>query len=87
LPHRNIIIQQNNLFGLANALGRIFINPKYDQIEDLNGYIIVERDGKYGAINSQGLSTIPLIYDYLSYDAFNDMFFAKVNAQWIEVKF
>ena len=86
LPHNNIIIQQNQLFGLANAQGRILINPKYDQIQDLNGYIIVKRHGKYGAINSQGLSTIPLIYDYLSYDTFNDIFFAKVSAQWVEVK-
>lgn len=85
LPHRNIIIQQNNLFGLSDSQGKIFINPKYDQLKDLNnGYIIVERGGKYGAINSQGISTIPLIYDYLTYDAYNNVFFAKVNTQWTE---
>jgi hypothetical protein len=85
LPHRNIVIKQNGLFGLADPQGRIFINPKYDQLQDLNnGYIIVERGGKYGAINSQGVSTIPLIYDYLSFDAYNDIFFAKVNTEWTE---
>ena len=87
LPHRNILIQQNKLFGLADAQGRIFINPKYDQLKDLNnGFIIVERAGKYGAINAQGVSTIPLIYDYLGYDAYNDIFLAKVSTEWIEVK-
>ena len=87
LPHRNIIIKQNNLVGLSDAQGKIFINPKYDQLRDLNnGYIIVKRGGKYGAINAQGVSTIPLIYDYLSYDAFNDIFLAKVNTQWTEAK-
>ena len=85
LPHRNIVIKQNGLFGLSDPQGRIFINPKYDQLQDLNnGYIIVERGGKYGAINSQGVSTIPLIYDYLSFDAYNDIFFAKVNTEWTE---
>ena len=71
--------------GLSDAQGKIFINPKYDQLRDLNnGYIIVERAGKYGAINAQGVSTIPLIYDYLTYDAYNDIFLAKVSTQWTE---
>lgn len=87
LSHRNIIIQQNKLFGLSDPQGKIFINPKYDQLQDLNnGYIIVERAGKFGAINAQGVSTIPLIYDYLSYDAYNNIFLAKVNTEWKEVK-
>ncbi len=86
LPHRNVVIRQNNLVGLSDPQGRIFINPKYDHIWDLNnGYIIVERGGKYGAVNAQGVSTIPLIYDYLRYDAFNDIFLAKVNTQWSDV--
>jgi hypothetical protein len=87
LPHRNILIRQDNLVGLADPQGKILINPKYNQLRDLNnGYIIVERNGKYGAISLKGISTIPLIYDYISYDAYNDVFFGKVNAQWSEVK-
>jgi hypothetical protein len=88
LPNRNIIIKQNNLLGLFGPQGNILINAKYNKLDDLNnGYIIVERDGKYGAITAQGVSTIPLIYDYLTYDPFNKMFYAMENSEWADIKF
>jgi hypothetical protein len=63
------------------------INPKYNKLKDLNnGYIIVERDGKYGAITVQGVSTIPLIYDYISYDISNNSFLAMIKSEWTKVK-
>ena len=47
LEHGNLLIQQEKMFGLANAEGKILINPKYHTLEDLNNnYVIVERDGK-----------------------------------------
>ncbi len=83
LPHGNIIIQQNKLLGLADSHGKILINPKYHKLKDLNnGYIIVERDGKYGSITLQGISTIPLIYDFLSYDNANATFLGMVKSEW-----
>lgn len=88
LANRNIIIKQNDLLGLFGPQGNILINAKYNRLEDLNnGYIIVEREGKYGAITAQGVSTIPLIYDYLTYDSFNNVFYAMVNSAWAEIKF
>ena len=75
------------MFGLANAEGKILINPKYHRLEDLNNsYVIVERDGKYGVVTAQGISTIPLIYDHISYDAFNNAFIALKKSQWSQLK-
>ena len=88
LPNRNIIIQQNGLVGLSDAQGKVLVNPKFHAISDLNnGYIIVARDGKYGAVTVQGVSTIPLIYDYLTYAPANNIFFAMTKSDWGEVKF
>ena len=64
------------------------INPKYHKLKDLNnGYIIVERDGKYGAITLQGISTIPLIYDFLSYDFPINLFLSRmVKSEWTRME-
>lgn len=87
LDNRNIIVKQNGLMGLVDPRGKIIINPKFNEVNDLNnGFIIVKREGKYGALTSHGVSTIPLIYDYLSYDRSNNVFYATVNASWVEIK-
>jgi hypothetical protein len=88
LPHRNIMIRQNGLVGLAEPQGKVLVNPKFHRLVDLNnGYIIVQRDGKSGATTSQGVSTIPLIYDYLSYAPSNNVFLAMTRSEWVEAKF
>ncbi len=86
-PHGSLLIAQDKLYGLASAEGKILINPKYHRLEDLNNnYVIVARDGKYGVITLQGISTIPLMYDYISYDGFNDFFIALKKADWVNVR-
>ena len=83
LPHGNVVIQQEKMFGLANAEGRVLVHPKYHKVEDLNNnYVIVERDGKYGVVTAQGISTIPLMYDHISYDFFNGTFIALKKSEW-----
>lgn len=87
LSHGNLLIQQDKLYGLADAGGRILINPKYHTLEDRNNnYVIVERDGKYGVISLQGISTIPLMYDFINYDAFNNFFIALKKSEWVDFK-
>jgi hypothetical protein len=64
------------------------INPKYHSLEDLNNnYVIVARDGKYGVVTSKGISTIPLIYDFIGYDSYNDFFLALKKSEWREFRF
>ncbi|MFZ6008983.1 MAG: WG repeat-containing protein [Bacteroidota bacterium] len=78
-----INIVQNKLVGLANLQGNILIHPKYNALVDLNnGYVIVERDGKFGLLTRQGISTIPLIYDGLWHDAIHDQYVALRKSSW-----
>jgi hypothetical protein len=87
LPTKNFLIQTNGLQGLAESTGRILIQPKYRTLQDAGkGFAIVERDGKYGVITVQGISTIPLMYDYIQYDSFNDFFIAQKKSLWTDFK-
>jgi hypothetical protein len=64
-----LLIEVKGVKGLADRTGKILIQPKYDLIEDLgNHFFIVRRDQKYGVVTDQGLSTIPLMYDFLTFD-------------------
>lgn len=85
LPSGNFLIRQGKLLGLADASGRTVIHPKYNTLTDLgNGYSIVERDGKYGVVTLKGMSTVPLMYDYISYDFYNNVFLAMKKAVWVD---
>lgn len=85
LTHGNIVIKSGGLYGLSDHDGRVLINPKYNSLIDLNNsYVIVGRDGKYGVITLQGISTIPLIYDGISFDAFNGFFLSLKKSNWVK---
>ncbi len=77
-PHQNLLIRQDNLTGLADTNGRMLILPRFETVTDLGtGYALVQRDGKYGVLTTQGgVSTIPLMYDYIRYDPNNQIFLA-----------
>jgi len=69
--------------GLVDEKGYLLIYPKYDAIEDLgNGYVIIHRGDEYGLVTIQGENTIPLKYDYLQYDPYNDVYLALEKARW-----
>lgn len=86
LPTGNVLIKQDGLYGLANKEGRILINPKYQSLEDEgNNYVVVQRDGKYGVLSSKGVSTIPLIYDQITYNPYSGQFLALKKSAWIKV--
>jgi hypothetical protein len=86
LAHGNLLIRQEKLYGLSDAAGKILINPKYNTLKDLNNnYVIVERDEEYGVISLQGISTIPLIYDFITYDSYNNFFIALKRAEWVDL--
>lgn len=79
----NFIITLNNLKGLSNQEGRVLIEPRFEYVQDLgNGFVIVARDGKYGLLTLNGLSTIPMIYDYLVYLKQTDNYLAKSIPKW-----
>jgi hypothetical protein len=82
---QRILIQQNGLKGLADNTGRIILNAKYHALQDLNnGFIIVSQNGKHGVVNAEGVSTIPMIYDWISTDQSSDRFIAMKKSDWEE---
>lgn len=86
LKSGNVLIKQGGLYGLADKEGRILINPKYQSLDDKgNNYVIVERDGKFGVVSSKGISTIPLIYDNITYNPHSGQFLALKKSAWIKV--
>jgi hypothetical protein len=86
LPTKRFIVESDGLKGLADYDGRLIVTPKYSSVVDLNnGYLIVERNGQYGLLTLQGLSTVPMIYDYILYDPFNARYMALKKADWQKV--
>lgn len=69
--------------GLVSETGRQLIYPKYDSLNDLgNGYVIISRDGDYGLLTTRGMSTIPLKYDMIKYDPYNDHYLVLEEQRW-----
>lgn len=80
------LIQQSGLFGVADLSGRIILNPKFTSIQDVeNGYLIVRQQGKYGVVTTEGISTIPLMYEAISYDRYHQQFLAVQQSAWEEL--
>jgi hypothetical protein len=70
--------------GMTSEQGRLLIFPKFDGIEDLqNGYVIIKRQNKFGLLTTAGVDTIPMIYDTLTYDHYNDLYLCS-NASELE---
>jgi hypothetical protein len=84
LTDQLFLLTHKQLKGLADAKGNVLIEPRFDRLEDLrNGHVLVARDGKYGVLTLEGLSTIPLQYDNLIYDRVKDQFLAQRKSPWV----
>ncbi len=84
--NRFLVTRENNghqQVGLVSRTGRSLIYPKYDSLLDLeNGYVVISRGDKFGLLTMEGRSTIPLIYDDIIYDAYNDIYLALETKGW-----
>ncbi|HYG02304.1 MAG TPA: WG repeat-containing protein [Chryseosolibacter sp.] len=88
LSGNRYLMEQDGLWGVADATGKILLNPKFTSIQDVdNGYMIVAQQGKYGVVTVEGISTIPLMYDAISYDRFHHQFLAVKKSEWEEFIF
>jgi hypothetical protein len=62
-------------YGLADSSGKEILGPKYQIIKELNnGYIIVKKNGKWGVLDYKENFVIPIEYDAMAYDQFNNYF-------------
>jgi hypothetical protein len=87
--HNRFVVEKNKAdeegiqIGLVSETGRQLIYPKYDSLDDLgNGYVIISRDGQYGLLTTRGMSTIPLKYDMIKYDPYNDHYLVLEKQKW-----
>ncbi len=81
------LTKKNNKYGLAGKDGRLLILPRFDWVEDLNnGYVIASRKGKYTLLSNEGVDILPMIYDAMLYDAYNDVYLAALPAEWVDLK-
>lgn len=63
--------EERNLQGLRNAKGHIILPAQYQQIFAFNeGVAVVEKEGKYGYINTLGQTLVPCSYSD-AYDVFD----------------
>jgi hypothetical protein len=87
LDTKNLLIRFNGANGLADATGRILVQPKYDFLLDTgNGFVVVARENKYGVIGHTGVSTIPVMYDYITFDKYSQSYLALKKSKWESLK-
>ena len=80
--HR-FMLRQQGLYGLADSAGKIIIHPKYDALSDTgNGYVIVQRNDKFGVLTLRGVSTVPMIYDGITFDPYHQHYLAVKRSEW-----
>ena len=83
LSNGGFLISNQRKIGLVNKQGRLVIMPKFEHVEDLNnGYVIASKRGKYGMLSNAGVSIIPMIYDNLIFDPYNDLYLAETTQTW-----
>jgi hypothetical protein len=62
-------------YGLVGIDGRELVFPRYEEIQDLkNGFLLIQRRGKYGMGTLDGELIIPLIYEAIVYDSYNNIY-------------
>jgi hypothetical protein len=83
LGSKNLLLSVNNVKGLADVTGKILIQPRFEILRDTGeGSAIAVKDKKYGVIGYNGVTTIPMIYDYLSFDPATNQFLGMRKAAW-----
>ncbi len=78
---------KNGKYGLIGTNGKELVFPKYDEIQDLkNGFLIIQRRGKYGTATADGELVIPMLYQNIIYDEFNNLYLAVEPSEWKSIK-
>lgn len=86
LPGGRILLKSDGSFGLSSPQGDVLLFPKYESVTDLNnGFVIVAQHGKYGLVDLTGLTTIPLIYDFLFFNPAAGTYAGLVRKSWEEI--
>jgi len=85
--HNRFYSTRDGKLGLVGVTGRELLYTKFDELDDLgNGFVIAKRRGEYGLLTNDGVNRIPLDYDQLIYDSYNNLYLAKKNQEWETLK-
>jgi hypothetical protein len=83
LEDKRVKVKQNGMWGLSDSNGKILLHPKFETLTPLkNGYAIISQDKKFGVVTLEGISTVPQVYDGISYDAIHEVFLAVKHTGW-----
>ena len=83
LPSGKFLIVFSSLQGLADNKGNVLVEPRFNSLEEAgNNLLITCSDEKCGAITDHGLSSVPMIYDRLSYITSEKLFLAEKKSDW-----
>ncbi|HEY0652926.1 MAG TPA: WG repeat-containing protein [Chryseosolibacter sp.] len=83
LEDKRVKVKQNGMWGLSDNNGKILLHPKFETLDPLkNGYAIVSQAKKYGVVTLEGMSTVPQVYDGISFDPVHELFFAVKHTDW-----
>lgn len=74
LPSGFFELRNTTMYGLADLNGKIIYEPKYHAQHVLPNHIIVQRNGKFGVLTSEGFDVIPTAYDFLQSTNDQDIF-------------
>lgn len=81
------LTKKDDKYGLASDTGQLLMLPRFDQVIDLdNGFVIASRKGKYGLLSNNGVNIIPMIYDELKYNPYNNVYLAAKSAEWVNIE-
>ena len=87
LESGSFITELGGKLGLINKYGQVSVLPRFETLVDLkNGNLIVSRKGKYGLITTEGVDIFPMIYDEIIFDDINNLYLARTNSDWVDIK-
>jgi hypothetical protein len=80
----HILLEKEDLFGLADAKGILIRSPQFNSIQTEDNYhFIVERNGKVGVLDIKGMDILSTSYDLIK--QFGDSFVAMEKQTWFSL--
>ena len=87
LPEGQFFCYQDQRTGIVDITGKVLLYPGYSGLQTLeSGLIKAFKNGKQGLIDKQGKKLIPMVYDELIYDQFNDLYLLTMKYPWDIIK-
>ncbi|MFN3909465.1 MAG: SEL1-like repeat protein [Flavobacterium sp.] len=81
-----VSFRENGKLGLKDNLGKVIVPPLYDNINNpINGYIVVAKDKKFGALNMKGEVVLALEYENVFTTNIPNQFSVKKNEKFVLV--